>query len=67
MQEYDVVTLKYATPTIPISPGTRGVVLILYPAHPPAYEVEFVDSKGESLGTYTVDEAQLELVSSYPG
>ena len=61
-QEYDVVLLKQTTSTVSIPQGTRGTVLIVYPDNPPAYEVEFLDEAGNSLGTHTVRETDLKLV-----
>ncbi|WP_445221993.1 DUF4926 domain-containing protein [Bradyrhizobium sp. Pa8] len=60
-KEYDVVTLKQRTPAIPLPPGTRGTILIAHAAEPPAYEIEFVDDAGASLGTYTAQGAGLNL------
>ena len=59
--EYDVVRLRSASnaPGIPL--GTRGTVLIVHPATPPAYEVEFVDDAGDYLGWFTMQESDLEL------
>jgi hypothetical protein len=64
LQEYDVVLLKHPTPTIPLPAGTKGAVLIVYSASPPAYEVEFIDNAGVSLGTFTAQETDLELVET---
>jgi hypothetical protein len=60
LQEYDIVCLKRTVSSIPLPPATKGTVLIVYPSNPPAYEVEFVDVTGKSLGTYTVEEDNLE-------
>lgn len=62
LQEYAVVRLKRAVDSVPVQPGTTGAVLIVYDSDPAAYEVEFVDETGESLGTHTVLEANLEQV-----
>jgi hypothetical protein len=62
IQEYAVVRLKRDVPTIPLRVGTKGAILIVHPCSPPAYEVEFVDDAGKSLGTYTVEEIYLEEV-----
>ena len=64
LKEYEVVTLRQSTPEIPLPPGTRGTVLIVYAADPPTYEVEFVDGGGESLGTYTARAAELAPADS---
>ncbi|WP_354229846.1 DUF4926 domain-containing protein [Bradyrhizobium sp. F1.4.3] len=60
-KEFDVVTLKQMTPAIPLPPGSRGTILIVHSADPPAYEVEFVDDAGASLGTYTAQAAELNI------
>jgi len=62
LEEYAVVRLKHTVTTLPIQPGTEGTVLIVYSSTPQAYEVEFVDDAGRSLGTYTIEEANLEEV-----
>ena len=64
--EYDVVRLRSASnaPGVPL--GTRGTVLIIYPATPPAYEVEFMDEAGNSYETFTMQESDLELEWSAP-
>ena len=60
-KEYDVVYLKNEMPSIPLPSGAKGAVLIVHQSAPAAYEVEFVDERGKSLGTYTVDETNLGL------
>jgi hypothetical protein len=62
LKEYAVVRLKEPDPSIPIPPGAKGAVLIVYDSSPPAYEVEFVDDAGKSLGAYTVGEKHLEEI-----
>lgn len=59
--EHDVVRLRSASaaPSVPV--GTRGTVLIVHPAMPPAYEVEFMDEAGNSYETFTMQESDLEL------
>jgi len=64
IEEYAIVCLKRVVPTIPLPVGTIGTILIVHPCNPPAYEVEFVDGAGKSVGTYTVDEADLEEVKN---
>ena len=61
LSEYDVVRLRSATSAAGIPVGTRGTILIVYFDTPPAYEVEFVDDVGGSLGTFTVREGDLDL------
>jgi len=41
--------------------GTQGIVVYVYPADPPGYEVEFMES-GKTIGVYTVSGSDLELV-----
>ena len=60
LEEYDVVELKSVLTAAPISPGTRGTVLMVFREPRLAYEVEFVLSGGKSLGTYTVEPDQIE-------
>ena len=64
--EYDVLRLLSASnaPGVPV--GTRGTVLIIYPATPPAYEVEFMDEAGNSYETFMMQESDLELEWSAP-
>ena len=59
--EYDVVRLRSRTAAIGVPVGARGAVLVVYDDSPPAYEVEFVDHNGDSLGTFTMQEADLDL------
>ena len=61
LSEYDVVRLRSATSAANVPVGTRGTILIVYDDAPPAYEVEFVDDVGSSLGTFTMREADLDL------
>jgi hypothetical protein len=59
--EYDVVkSIRPLGDDIPR--GTSGAVLIVFGATHPQYEVEFVNSEGESLAVLTVREEDLELV-----
>jgi hypothetical protein len=53
------VLLKQTTPSIPLSAGTKGTILMVHSDDPPAYEVEFVDNAGNSLGTYTVRQSEV--------
>jgi hypothetical protein len=62
IEEYAVIRLKRVVSTIPLPAGTIGTILIVYAGDPPAYEVEFDTDAGKSLGTYTVNEADLEEV-----
>jgi len=61
-QEYDVVVLKTNIPEISVPVATRGTVLIVYSSPLKAYEVEFFDKAGDSLGTFTIEEVNLDLV-----
>lgn len=58
-EEYDVIRLGPRAHSIPLPPGTKGTVLLVFQDTPMAYEVEFIDEDGESLGTYTVRENDL--------
>jgi len=64
IQEYAVVRLKRIVPTIPLPVGTTGTILIVHSCNPPVYEVGFDTDAGESLGTFTVDGADLEEVKN---
>jgi hypothetical protein len=59
--EYDIVKsihpLEKSVPS-----GTTGAILMVFASEHPQYEVEFVDSEGESLAVLTVKEEDLELV-----
>ena len=46
----------------PVPIRTAGGVLMVFASGHPQYEVEFVDSAGESLAVLTVNEEDLELV-----
>jgi Domain of unknown function (DUF4926) len=62
LSEYEVVCLKRTIPYLPVAQGTRGTIVHVYPADPPGYEVEFMDS-GNTIGVYTVSGSDLDLVS----
>ena len=62
LKEYDVVRLTKVPASVPLEEGAEGTVLIVYDAKPRRYEVEFMGRDGESLGTFTVDEGNLELL-----
>ena len=59
--EYDVVkSIQSLGKDVPS--GTFGTVLMVFASAHPKYEVEFVDSGGESLAVLTVKEGDLALV-----
>jgi hypothetical protein len=62
LEEYAIVRLKRVVPTIPLPAGSTGTILMVHSRNPPVYEVGFDPSVGESLGTFTVDGADLEEV-----
>jgi hypothetical protein len=62
LREYDVVRLEAGSEAVPVPPGTEGTVLMIFPDTPPAYLVEFLDEAGESLGTFTLRDADLTKV-----
>ncbi len=62
--EYDVVILIRYEDGVPIPVGTRGTILIDHNAHPAAYEIEFVDEAGESMGSFSVEGENIELVAA---
>jgi hypothetical protein len=59
MKEYDTVILSAQIDESKIPIGTKGVVLIVFETPARAYEVEFIDLDGKSLGTFTVTEKQI--------
>ena len=64
LKEYEVVSLKRTVPSIPLPQGTQGTIVFVYASHPSVYEVEFVNETGETLGIYTVEEKDLEVVGA---
>lgn len=59
--EYDVVkSTRSIADEVPT--GTTGAVLMVFLSTPPQYEVEFIDSDGDSLAVLTVKQEDLELV-----
>lgn len=58
-KEYDTIVLRRPLEGRGIPAGTRGVVLMVFEVPTKAYEVEFVDPGGNSLGTFTVTEDQI--------
>jgi|GEM_PF-1946455 len=72
IKELSSVRLKKSIPNREIAVGTRGAVVMIHQANPPAYEVEFFDDQGNTLEdsktgefTFTVKGADIELVDSY--
>jgi hypothetical protein len=63
LSEYDVVRLKSASSTMSVPAGTRGTVLIIHDAIPPAYEIEFIDDAGNTLAILTLKESELDIES----
>ena len=57
--EYDVVRLRMDLRDPAIPTGSVGTILIVYPDVEPAYEVEFMDNVGRSLGCRTLREKDL--------
>jgi hypothetical protein len=64
IEEYAVLRLKRIVPTIPLPVGTTGTILMVHSSNPPVYEVGFDIDVGESLGTFTVNGADLEEVKN---
>ncbi len=60
LKEYDIVRLRSRLPDTEIAVGAKGVVLIVYNGKKRAYEVEFVDMDGNSLGIFTTDDNYIE-------
>lgn len=63
--EYQVVRLISETPSIPVSRGAIGTVLIVYAGPPPAFEVEFFDEHGKTIGTFTVAGSDLAATNDH--
>lgn len=61
-REYDVVRLKRDRPAEGLTTDQIGAIVMVYPATPPAYEVEFVDRDGKTVGLLTLQEEEIELV-----
>jgi hypothetical protein len=62
LKEYDVVRLTQVPASIPLKKGAEGTVLLVHESEPRKYEVEFMGRDGKSLGTFTVDEENLQLL-----
>lgn len=62
IKQYSVVRLKSSLAAIPVVLGSTGTVLIVHDSRPEAYEVEFINEAGQSLGTYTVAAEYLEEI-----
>lgn len=68
-REYDTFRLIQPIPGEPISVGSIGAVLMVFPDEPPHYEVEFLDADGHNLGTsptHTITEELMETVTQRP-
>lgn len=63
LREYDVVTLVRAIEVIPVATGIHGTVVIVHNSMPIAYEIEFVDENGNSLGVYTLQDHHVVLAT----
>jgi len=57
--EYDVVKAKRRL-SEKVFKGCKGAILMVFESSPTAYEVEFVDNKGNSLEVMTVSEKDIE-------
>ena len=69
IKELSCIRLKRPLPGRNIPVGSKGTVLIVYEASPPAYEVEFVDAHGDTIEdkessefTFTTDDEHIELL-----
>lgn len=67
LREYDVVRLRRQSSKLPLNEGTEGTILVVFESDPPAYEVEFISPDGVSLGTFTVQDSDVELLSRPQG
>ncbi|GAB7193591.1 hypothetical protein NUM3379_43010 [Kineococcus sp. NUM-3379] len=61
LQEYDIVELVHSHDS-GLAAGTRGVVLMVYLDEPRGYEVEFVDSSGQTVALLTVIETDVRPI-----
>lgn len=61
MKLHDVVRLINSHPS-GLERGSEGAVVEVFPGPPPAYEVEFVASNGQTIALITLHESELELV-----
>ena len=61
LKEYDVIQAKRDLSQV-VKQGTKGAIMLIVHNEPNKYEVEFVDSNGDTLELLTVDEIDLELV-----
>lgn len=64
LEEYEVVRLRAQREGVPVPSGAEGTVLMVFPDAPPAYLIEFTDESGDSLGVFTMHEADLDRISS---
>ena len=65
-KEHDIFILSKALHDDSVPLGATGVVLMVFPAESPAYEVEFPDDKGGNLGkspTYTITGEYMTVTS----
>ena len=63
MNEFDVVRLKMDIPESNLKKGMKGaIVMVFNTGKNRAYEVEFVDSTGRTIGLVTINEECLEKV-----
>jgi hypothetical protein len=61
-REYDVVELAESL-SDSLKAGTRGAIVMVYPAEQPEYEVEFVDEDGRTIEVRAVSPDKIRLVS----
>jgi len=61
LQEYDVVRLRRPSPEHQLAEGAVGAIVLVF-EDPRAYEVEFCDNDGVTLGLVTLNEDDLEKV-----
>lgn len=64
ISENDIVRARSSLPGFGVSVGTLGTVRLAHGSCPPAFEVEFEDGAGRSLGTFTVEGSDLVLVTA---
>ena len=60
--EYETVKLKKIFKDYEVPIGKKGAVLMIFDGSPTEYLVEFIDSKGKTIGLITIPEEYLEKI-----
>lgn len=59
---YDIVRLKSPRPQLGLQRDATGTIVMVYEHPNRAYEVEFLDREGKTIGLLTLEEDELERV-----